>query len=93
MARLNSLYHRIEELESDLGLVELPDGTLFKPSSSLDLMLMHAKLCRIWEGRPNYPIQSWRSGTFEELCQVDTGPGRMGIISILITDLARRLCA
>ena len=46
MARLDSLCHRLEELESGLGMVELADGTLFKPGSGLDLMLMHARLCR-----------------------------------------------
>jgi hypothetical protein len=46
MARLDSLRHRLVELKSGLGLVELADGSLFKPGSGLDLMLAHARLSR-----------------------------------------------
>lgn len=94
MARLDSLRHRIGELESGLGLIELSDGTLFKPGSGLNLMLAHARLCRDL-GR-DAKISDF-SPEDQELLRnyAKWTPDRAeyGQISILITDLARRLCS
>jgi hypothetical protein len=46
MARLDSLRHRLGEVERGLGLVNLTDGTLFKPGSGLDLLRMNVRLGR-----------------------------------------------
>jgi len=93
MARLDSLRHRLEELENGLGLVELSDGTLFKPGSGLDLMLMHARLCRNLGKEVEL---SYFSPEDQELLKsyAKWNPDRAewGQISIMITDLARRLC-
>ena len=94
MARLDSLHHRLEELESGLGLVELADGTLFKPGSGLDRMLMHVRLCRNLEREAE--LSDFSPGDQELLkSYAKWTPDRAewGQISILITDLARRLCA
>ena len=94
MVRLDSLCHRLEELESGLGMVELVDGTLFKPGSGLDLMLLHARLCRFL-GR-DAEISDFSPGDQElwrNYAKWTPDRPKWGQISILITDLARRLCS
>jgi hypothetical protein len=94
MVRLDSLCHRLEELESGLGMVELADGTLFKPGSGLDLMLMHARLCRDL-GR-DAKVSDFSLGDQELLrnyAKWTPDRSEWGQISILIADLARRLCS
>lgn len=94
MARLDSLCHRLEELESGLGLVELPDGTLFKPGSGLDLMIMHARLCRDLRREAELSDFSPEDQELLKSYAKWTPDGtEWGQVSILITDLARRLCA
>lgn len=93
MTRLDSLRHRIGELESGLGLVELSDGTLFKPGSGLDLMLTHARLCTNL-GR-EAELSDFSPGDQELLKSYSkwaADRAEWGQIPILITDLARRLC-
>lgn len=93
MARLDSLRHRLGELETGLGLVELADGTLFKPDSGLDLMLTHARLCRDL-GR-DAEISDFSPGDQESLrnyAKWTPDRAEYGQISILITELARSLC-
>ena len=94
MVRLDSLHHRLGELENGLGLVELADGTLFKTGCGLGLMLMHARLCRNL-GR-DAELSDFSQGDRELLkSYAKWTPDRTewGQISILITDLARRLSA
>ena len=93
MERLDSLHHRLEELESGLGLVQLADGTLFKPGSGLNIMLMHARLFR--DLGKEAELSDFSPGDQELLkCYTKWTPDRAewGQISILITDLARKLC-
>jgi hypothetical protein len=94
VARLDSLRHRLVDLESGLGVVELADGTLFKPGCGLDLMLMHARLCRDL-GR-DAEISDFSPGDQEVLgnyAKWTSDRAKWDQISILITDLARRLCS
>jgi hypothetical protein len=93
MARLDSLRHRLRELESGLGLVELADGTLFKPDSGLDLMLTHMRLTRNL-GR-DAQLSDFSPGDQELLrnyAKWTPDRAKWGQVSILITDLARKLC-
>jgi hypothetical protein len=93
MARLDSLRHRLGALESSLGLVELEDGSLFKPGSGLDLMLANARLGRDLGRAARLSDFSHED---QELlrCYSRWTPDRAewGQVSILITDLARSLC-
>jgi hypothetical protein len=94
MDRLDSLRHRIEELESGLGLVELADGALFKPGSGLGLMLTYIRLCRDLERKAE--LSDFNPGDqvlLKSYAKWTPDRTEWGQISILITDLARRLSA
>ena len=93
MARLDSFRHRLGELESSLGLVELVDGTLFRPGSGLDLIRDHARLSRDL-GRAAR-LSDFSPADQDRLrCYARWTPDQAewGQVSILITDLARSLC-
>jgi hypothetical protein len=94
MARLESLRHRLGELESGLGLVKLTDGSLFKQGSGLDLMLANARLSRDLRRAAKLSDFSPEDQVLLR-CYARWTPDRTewGQVSILITDLARSLCA
>ena len=64
MARLDSLRHRLGDLERGHCLVKLTDGTLFKPGSGLDLLRMNLRLSRDLGRDARCPISVLKIGSF-----------------------------
>lgn len=93
MARLESLRHRLVELERGLGLVKLADGTPFKPGSGLAPMLAHARLNRdLGRAARLSDFSPEEQERLQSYAKWAPDSAEHGQVSILITDLARSLC-
>ena len=92
MARLDSLRHRLGDLECGLGLVELTDGTLFKPGSGLDLLRMNVRFSRdLGRAAKMSDFSPKDRELLKDYAKWKPDIEEWGQVSILITDLARKL--
>lgn len=92
MIRLDSMQKRMGILENKLGLVELPDGTRFKPRHALHLMYKGTKLGHDL-GREHqlsdFSTEDQELLKFFVLWSPD--PSQWGQISALVSEMARKM--